>query len=193
MTSENSTPKSNDISQTNPTEHQETWEQELQLLVQHVAQQSEEPLILFPITKSDMNGLVTQLQAINNPDEVLSIISDLEKYLSQSQVRHAALDAFIIPSWKILEALIEQAQIEYYSYNFDRYPVQLQTKIIMLIMIWEQLFRDFPNEMSHSYLSLGRQINPLKHAYFNRFIRRVSKKLGRDVNSIVYEQIPSLE
>ena len=165
----------------------------LQSLKQQITHQSTNRLILFPKTKSDMNAFVTQLQAANSHEAALTIVSELEKYLNNSQVRYEALEAFIASSWKWLEPLIEQAEIERGFVDIDSYPIELQTKCSMLITFWEHVFRDFPNEASHSYLALGRQIKPRKQVYFRRFVKWVSNRLGRNVDSIIDDQIPSLE
>jgi hypothetical protein len=184
--------KLDESSQGEPPETEETLEEALLTFKQQIAHQNTQPLELFLRTKTDMNNLAAQLGTVDTPQAAQAIIDNLENYLSRSLVRHQALEAFLVPAWKWLEPLIEKAPTDGDLVAIDSYPPDLQVKLTTMITIWEHLFRDFPAEMSRTYLFLGRQIKPFKQAYFRRFVRWVSKRLGRDVDKIVDEQIPSL-
>ena len=179
--------------QEDPPEPEETMEQAIELLAMYMKRQGKEPLNLFPNTRSEMDRLVVRLREARTLDEVPGVISQLENFLRRSNARHEALQAFVIPAWKNLDRLIEQAHLEIGSTNFDHYPAEVQMEISALALVWEDLFRAFPFEMSYAYLAVGRNVRPLKAEYFRKFVRLVSKQLGRSIDDIVNEQIPSLE
>lgn len=138
------------------------------------------------LQSSDEKLMVLFQDLLTNKDVKHS--ESLAAALTQQIIHRRLFSQFTTLSWPALEPLIER-QAEPMA---GQHSPDLEIKTQMVAEIWAALFRQWPQEMSRAYVSLGTSIKPSKHSLLKKFERQVSQSLGRPIWKIVDEQLPHL-
>ena len=134
--------------------------------------------------------LLTRLLNTTSDAEVRSAGLQLRTFVLKGQPKEA-IYVFAHESWSMVESVLRVSQSQFNIQEFSQLPHQIQMTISAVGVIWGELFRKFPRDMSLIFVDVFDKSDSTTRSRFVWFSLPISKYLGRDVMDLAREQLTS--